>query len=145
MAKVENSIVIAASTDEIDAVALDGARLPEWYVGIEKAAPDDMYPEVGGKVELVYKAAGASFNITLTVTELVRGGHIAYKMEGMMTGTQRWTHEPQGDGSTLTTAVIDYQMPGGALGKIADKLVVERMNAKNLEQSLENLKATVEG
>jgi hypothetical protein len=36
-------------------------------------------------------------------------------------------------------------MPGGALGKIVDKLVVERMNARNLEASLENLKALVGG
>jgi hypothetical protein len=36
-------------------------------------------------------------------------------------------------------------MPGGGLGKIADKLVVERMNTSNLEKSLENLKAYFEG
>ena len=86
MARVERSILIAASTDEIDAVALDGAQLPEWYVGIEQSAPDGVYPEVGGKVDLVYKAAGVSFNITLTVLELVRGDYILYKMAGMMTG-----------------------------------------------------------
>jgi len=36
-------------------------------------------------------------------------------------------------------------MPGAALGKVLDKLVVERMNAKNLEKSLSNLKSLVEG
>jgi hypothetical protein len=36
-------------------------------------------------------------------------------------------------------------MPGGGLGKIADKFVVERMNISNLEKSLENLKTLVEG
>lgn len=144
MAKVERNVWINASTDTIDAVALDGNRLSEWYVGVEESRPDAVYPDVGGVVTLDYKAAGMSFTITLTVLELVRGDYILYKMDGMMTGTQRWNHTPEG-GGTRTSTVIDYEMPGGGLGKIADKLVVERMNTKNLEQSLENLKALVEG
>ena len=55
MATVERSLLINAPTDAIDAIALDGNRLSEWYVGIEQATPDDLYPEVGGRVALVYK------------------------------------------------------------------------------------------
>jgi ligand-binding SRPBCC domain-containing protein len=75
---------------------------------------------------------------------LARGHHIAYQMSGMMVGTQEWSYTPEG-GQTRLTALVEYEMPGGALGKIADKLVVERMNTRNLEKSLENLKALVEG
>ena len=39
---------------------------------------------------------------------------------------------------------IEYQMPGGGVGKIVDRLFVEKMNVKNLEDSLKNLKALVE-
>jgi coenzyme Q-binding protein COQ10 len=133
MATVERSILIDASTDTIDAIALDGNRLPEWYVGIEQATPDDLYPEVEGRVSL-----------TLTVRELARGHHISYQMSGMMVGTQEWSYAPEG-GKTRLTAQVEYDMPGGVLGKIADKLVVERVNTRNLEESLENLKALVEG
>jgi uncharacterized membrane protein len=144
MATVERSILIDASTDAIDAIALDGSRLPEWYVGIEQATPDDLYPEVGGRVSLVYKAAAVTFNLMLTVQDLVRGDHVSYQMSGMMVGTQEWTHAPEG-GKTRLTAQVEYDIPGGALGKIVDKLVVERMNTRNLEESLKNLKALVEG
>jgi coenzyme Q-binding protein COQ10 len=144
MAKVERSILINAPTETIDQIALDASRLPEWYVGVEDTKPDDLYPEVDGRVLLVYKAAGVTFNLALTVQELVRGDHISYQMTGMMIGTQEWGYTPEGSRTRLT-ALVEYEMPGGALGKIADKLVVERMNAKNLEQSLENLKALVEG
>ncbi len=144
MATVESSILIKAPTDAIDAIALDGNRLSEWYVGVEQATPDDLYPEPGGQVALVYKAAAVTFNLTLTVQELVRGHHISYQMSGMMVGTQEWSYAPEG-GRTRLTALVEYNMPGGALGKIADKLVVERMNARNLEESLGNLKALVEG
>jgi uncharacterized membrane protein len=144
MAKVERSVLINAPTDVIDQIALDASRLPEWYVGVEETRPDSLYPEVDGKVLLVYKAAGVTFRLALTVQELVRGDHISYQMVGMMVGTQEWSYTPESDGTRLT-ALVDYEIPGGALGRVADKLVVERMNAKNLEQSLENLKALVEG
>lgn len=144
MATVERSILINAPTEAIDAIALDGNRLPQWYVGIEQATPDDLYPEVGSRVSLVYKAAEVTFNLALTVQELAHGHHISYQMSGMMVGTQEWSYTPEG-GQTRLTALVEYEMPGGVLGKIADKLVVERMNARNLEESLENLRALVEG
>ena len=144
MARVERSIFINAPIEDIDAIALDGSRLPEWYEGVEEAHPDDTYPEVGGRLVLVYKAAGLTFNITLTVLDLVWSEYTTYRMEGMMTGTQHWTHTPE-EGGTRTATVIDYEVPGGGLGKLADKLIVERMNASNLEKSLANLKALVEG
>jgi uncharacterized membrane protein len=50
----------------------------------------------------------------------------------------------EGD-STRVDLTFDYEMPGGGLGKIADKLVVERTNDKNAETSLANLKALAEG
>ena len=144
MTTLERSIFINASPEAIEAVSLDGWRLPEWYAGIEQAEPDDVYPEPGGRADVVYKAAGVTFNIIMTSLELTRGQSSAYQMEGMITGTNRWTFTPEGEGTWLI-ATFEYEMPGGVLGKVADRLVVERMNAENLERSLENLKALVEG
>ena len=144
MTTVECSIVINAPPAAIDAIALDGAHLPQWYVGVEQATPDDLYPEVGSRIALVYRAVEGTFHLALTVQELAHGHHIAYQMSGMIIGTQEWHYAPEA-GQTRLTALIDYNLPSGALGKIADKLVFERMNARNLEKSLENLKALVEG
>jgi hypothetical protein len=144
MTRVERSIWINASADAVNAVTLDGHRLPEWYAGVEKAEPDGVYPEPGGQVKMVYKASGVTFHLTLTTLELVRGQYAVFRMEGMIAGTTRWDYTPE-RGGILTSATYDYEMPGGALGKVADKLVVERTNTKNLEHSLEALKALVEG
>jgi hypothetical protein len=144
MAKVERSILIKTTGEALDAITADGTRLTEWYVGIEKAEPDATYPDPGGKMVNTYKAAGATFEITQTVLERVEGKSAKYKMEGMITGVNEWTYVPEGDGVRVT-ASFDYEMAGGALGKIADKLVVEKMNAENLEKSLENLKKLAEG
>jgi uncharacterized membrane protein len=64
-------------------------------------------------------------------------------MEGMIAGSYRTTYEGQG-AATKVTMRFDYEMPGAALGKVLDKLVVERMNAKNLDSSLSKLKELVE-
>ena len=144
MAKVERSILIHASGDQIDVITRDGKRLAEWYAGVEKAEPDDVYPNPGGKIVMTYKSGGAKFDITQTVLERVDGQSAKYKMEGMITGTNSWVFTPEG-GGTLVKATFDYEMPGGVLGKLADKMIVERMNTENLEKSLNNLKKLVEG
>jgi uncharacterized membrane protein len=65
-------------------------------------------------------------------------------MEGMISGIYEAIIKPEETGTRFTLK-FDYEMPGGGVGKVVDKLVVERMNTKNLEESLENIKALVEG
>jgi carbon monoxide dehydrogenase subunit G len=144
MTTLERSTLINAPVDAIEAITDDARRLPEWYAGIEKAEPDDVYPEVGGKVDLVYKASGASFNLTQTLLERVPGKSGSFQMDGMITGTNRMTFAPEGEGTRVTMS-FEYEMPGGGVGKLFDRLVIERMNAQNLEKSLKNLKTLVEG
>ena len=144
MAKVERSILINASGDKIDEITGDGKRLTEWYAGVEKAEPDATYPNPGGKIVMTYKSGGAKFDITQTVLERIQGQSAKYQMEGMITGTNHWVYTPEGEGTSVK-ATFDYEMPGGILGKLADKVIVERMNIENLEKSLNNLKVLVEG
>ena len=144
MTTLERSIVINATPQTIDTITTDPGRLPEWYAGIQEAKADGTYPQVGGVVETVYKAVGISFKIKMTSEEYVQGQSMQIRMEGMIAGTNRWTYQPEGDGTRLT-ATFEYEMPGGGLGQAVNKLVVEKMNAENLEKSLENLKALVEG
>jgi uncharacterized membrane protein len=144
MTALERSIVIKGTAEEIDALTSDVDRLPEWYSGITSATSDGVFPEPGGKVEMKYKSAGITFDMSQTSleNEPAKGGK--YKMEGMITGVFESILEPVDEGTRFTLK-FDYEMPGGDVGKLVDKLVVERMNAKNLEESLENLKNIVEG
>jgi uncharacterized membrane protein len=144
MAKVERSILINASPEALDAITADGTRLIEWFAGVEKAEPDATFPQAGGKLVTTYKSAGITFELTQTVLEWEAGKGAKYEMEGMITGTNEWIYTPEGGGIRVDVT-FDYEMPGGALGKVADKLVVEKMNTENLEKSLENLKKLAEG
>jgi len=144
MATIEKNIVINATTDEIDKYAIDPLTYPQWFAGVESVESDGKFPEVGGKVAIKYKSAGLTFDMTMESISIEHGDHLTIKMDGMISGTQSWKYEPA-DNGTLVNCTFDYAMAGGGLGKIADKLVAERMNTQNLEKSLESLKSVVEG
>jgi hypothetical protein len=137
MAKLERSIVIDGTAEEISAVTDDASRLPEWYSGLTKAIPDDLFPEPGGKVEMTYKSAGITFEMSQTTLEYEAAKYGKYSMDGMLSGVYEEILEPV-DGGTRFTLKFDYEM------KVIDKLVVERMTTKQLEESLENMKALIE-
>ncbi len=144
MTTLERSILINASADVIDTISSKAERWPEWYAGVQNAEPDGVFPEVGGIVQVTYKSAGVTFKVKFTQLEFEHGQHSSTQMDGMITGVNRVKYTPEGEGTRVTFG-FEYEMPGGGLGKVFDKLLVERMNADNLEKSLENLKALVEG
>jgi uncharacterized membrane protein len=143
MASVEHSVVINSSPENIDAFTMNPSQLHEWYVGVQEAQPDANYPKVGGAMQVVYKAAGVTFHLTFTVVEYEYLKGVAYKIDGMMTGLSRFTLTPE-KGGTRVVGKFDYEVPGGSLGKVLDKLVVEKMNSENLDKSLKNLKQIME-
>jgi carbon monoxide dehydrogenase subunit G len=144
MTVLERSIFIAAPAETIDAFTGDASRWAEWYPGVEQCEPDSAFPrQTGSGAKVVYKALGTHFNITFTSLEYNYLHSLAYRMDGMITGTMRYTLTAE-DGGTRVTGTYDYEVPGGGLGKLFDKLVLERMNAENLEKALENMKERIE-
>ena len=143
MAIVQRAVQINASPLETMALLSDASRWPDWYPGmtqIDVAAP---FPERGGKVVFKVKSAGMSMSITETVLDYRPSELQLLQMDGAFSGRARWELAPEGDGTRLTTT-FDYALPGGVFGKVADALVVKRMNAKSLEGGLDNFKALVE-
>ena len=144
MAIVQRSVQINAPPQATMALLSDAGRWPDWYPGmteIDIAAP---FPETGGKVTFKAKSAGLTMTITETVLEYDPERLQLMQMEGMLSGRARWELTPEGDGTRLVTT-FDYTLPGGVFGKLADALIVKRMNAKSLEGGLNNFKALVEG
>jgi uncharacterized protein YndB with AHSA1/START domain len=143
MAIVQRNVQIKASPQETMALLSDASRWPEWYPGLTEPNITAPYPEEGGKVAFKAKSAGLSMPITETVLDYQPGKLQLFRIEGMMSGRARWELTPEGDGTRLTT-MFDYTLRGGVFGKIADALVVKRMNGKTLEEALHNFKALVE-
>ena len=145
MTTIRKSIQINAPVEQLEAVFTDPHRLPEWYPGVTTVDPSPGYPvEVGSTCNITYKAGGMTMESKFTTMENVPQVKRVFQMEGMITGTNRMTFRPEGEGTRVTMS-FEYEMPGGGVGKLVDRLLAERMNAQNLEKSLENLKALAEG
>ena len=143
MAIVQREVQIKAPPQETMELLSDAGRWPEWYPGMTEISVTAPFPETGGKVAFKVKSAGISMPITETVLEYQPAKLQLFQMEGMLSGRARWELIAEGDGTRLTTT-FDYALPGGVFGKIADALIAKRMNAKSLEQALDNFKVLVE-
>jgi uncharacterized membrane protein len=143
MAIVQRSVQVKASPLQTMALLSDASRWPDWYPGMTELETVEPFPDVGGKVNFKVKSAGLSMPLSETVLEYLPDSLQLLQMEGMLSGRARWEVTPDGDGARLTTT-FDYALPGGVLGKIADALLVERLNAKSLEEALENFRALIE-
>ena len=143
MAIVQRTVQIKASPHETMALLSDASRWPDWYPGMTEVNIAAPFPAEGGKVAFKVKSAGISIPITETVLDYQPGKLQLLQMQGMLSGRARWELTAEGDGTRLATT-FDYALPGGVFGKLADALIVKRMNGKTLEEALSNFKALVE-
>ncbi|BAJ64698.1 SRPBCC family protein [Anaerolinea thermophila] len=146
MAHVKKSIYIHAPVEKVYALARDPNRWATFYVGLSEAEEITGHGEVGTVVKHHYLMAGMRFPVTSRV--LVdsigpTGAQWKGKIEGPLDGEQTWDYIPK-NGGTEVTVSIDYTLPGAVLGRIANRLLVERIQERAMEQTLENLKILCE-
>ena len=144
MTTIERSIFIKAAPETVTAVSEDTHRMPEWFTGVESVETIGSWPSVGSIAYLHMKSPGVAFKITLTSLEHIVGEKLVVKMEGLSSGTNSW-HYAAEDGGTAVSYKLEYSLSSDDAGQAMDKLVAERANEISIEQSLNNLKALVEG
>ncbi len=145
MAHIKKDILIDAPLQQVFDMIYDFESIPKWMVGMEEVrniSPGERGE--GSSFEWTYDMVGVKFDGASHVVSLEPLRKVVIQSTGGIDSTWTWTYAAEGIG-TRVTCELDYTVPGAGLGKIADKLVVERTNAKNLEQSLAQIKALVEG
>ncbi len=146
MVHMEKSIVIAAPLDKVAALAGDSHRWHTWFAGLSE--PDHVTGDnyAGTVVEHHYLLMGLRFPVTTRVLERTLTPEESQwhaTIEGPFEGKQHWSYLAEGD-TTRVTARLDYTVPGKLLGRMANRLLIERMQERNLEQTLGNLKLLCE-
>ena len=94
------------------------------------------------------KAAGSvDIDCDWHVKQLQRPRHVHYEATAPDGGQMQMSQTimPLDGGRSKVEIDLDYDVPGGVLGQIADKLVFEGQNEKEADTSLENLKRILEG
>ena len=143
--KVERSIEIAAPPDAVYDVVMDPARLEEW-VTVHKEllhAPNGVLAE-GDELAQKLKVAGQAFKVRWTVAKAERPRDVEWEGRGPMGTKARVSYdlESRGDG-TCFNYVNEYELPGGALGRLGAKAVA-RTAGKEADRTLDRLKGLLE-
>lgn len=146
MAYIRKSILVQAPLDEVYELARDPRRWNTWWVGLGEPEEVNGNGEAGTIVKHHYTMAGVTFAVTSRVIEdkrTAKEAHWKGDIEGPLSGTHEWTYKAKGD-KTEVDMMIDYTVPGKALGRIADRLLVEKLQEKAIETTLENLRLLCE-
>ena len=146
MGHVHESVHVDAPVEATWRVGRDASRMPEWNTtAVEVKEITGPIEEVGSRVTVVSKVAGRRLDVTWQVerVEVPRFVELVGTAPGGGQARQRVDYEAEGDG-TRVTIDMEYELPMGLLGDMIDKLVAERMVARDVRHSSENFKALVE-
>lgn len=146
MSVIRKETIINAPLDVVYAFARDPFRWNEWWVGLRTPEEVNGHGEAGTIVRHHYSMAGIPFPVTSRVTEDTRTPNYAHwkgTIEGPLDGWHEWTYKAEGN-KTRVNMEITYTVPGKGLGKIVDKLVIEQLQERALDHTMENLKIICE-
>ena len=145
MAHITRSGHYEAPIERVFELATDFQRYPQWNVNYSEIRDVSGPVEIGTVVTGVMQFMGRKVEGAGEVVELDTPYLIRMKGErpegGRMDMTYRFT--PAGAGTDYAFDV-DYELPPGIIGQIADRLFVERAVERDLAHTIENFGALVE-
>jgi uncharacterized membrane protein len=145
MSHVRMTAHFDAPIEQVFALAIDRARLPEWNVNYDEAPEASGPPDqVGTRLHGTIKLLGRKMEGTAEVVEV--DAPRLYRTESAeadkkLSITYRFTPASAGTDAEL---ISDYELPAGVFGKVVDRLFIERSVERDLRHSIENFKALVE-
>jgi uncharacterized membrane protein len=131
---------VDAPPDKAFAVAVDATRIPEWNSWvIETRDISGSLNRVGASYTTILKLGGRRLEGHWEVSRFEKPRLL--ELTGTAPGGARATatnrFEQAGTGTDVTID-IDYELPGGFVGGMADKLFVERAIERDVKHSVEN-------
>jgi uncharacterized membrane protein len=146
MGHIHHEYHIDAPPEVAWAVGRDADRIPEWNTTTvsvkDVSGPLD---RKGATYTAVSKIVGRPLEVQWQV-EQVEPGRMAEVTASSPRGGSAHVivhYEPEGTG-TKVSSDIDYELPMGFLGGVADKVFAERAMTRDVHHSGENFKALVE-
>jgi carbon monoxide dehydrogenase subunit G len=143
--KVERSIDLGAPPERVYDLIMDPTRLEEWVSIHHRLDHAPRGPlEEGSEVTQWLKLGGQKFKVRWTVVENDPCKRVVWEGKGPITSHARVVYgfEPSKAG-TKFSYTNEYDLPGGALGRIAGR-TVKRVTGKAVDSSLQSLRSLVE-
>ncbi|MFW2387857.1 MAG: SRPBCC family protein [Polyangiales bacterium] len=137
----KSSIQIDAPADRVFAYVDDPKAMPEWFPSLVEVH-NVIGAGEGQQEEWTYKLAGILLRGEATVVEHVPNQRAVHQTIGMGHGTVGYSVERHDEGTTLTLE-IEYEIPIPVLGRMAERLTIQR-NAREFELALINVREALE-
>jgi Polyketide cyclase / dehydrase and lipid transport len=137
---------VDVSPDRAFALTIDPTREPEWNNSIvEVKDVSGKLDTVGASYVAIMKLGGRRLETRWEVSKVEKAKSLEQTATSDQGGhaTATTTFEPAAGGTDITIEV-DYELPGGFVGGMADKLFVERAIERDIKHSIENFKAIIE-
>lgn len=144
MAQASASTVIQKPVEEVFDFAATPHNGPAFIPNLNENS--NIQPEKDGKGQTFdwhFNMAGVDLRGKGEVAEWDRPHKSVLKTTGDSESTWTYTFE-EADGGTKVTAQVDYEIAENALSKVANKLVIEKVNQHTAEVMLQNLKTILE-
>lgn len=143
MINANSSVVINTALEKVFDYAASPINGPVFIPNLSEntnISPETM--EVGQAWDWRFNMAGVDLHGSAEVTAFNKPHSFSLKTTGGVTSD--WTYTfAQEDGGTKVTLEVSYDPPQDVLGKMSAH-VIEKVNQKNVEQGLQNLKTILE-
>ena len=144
--RVEKSIAIDASRDEIWAQVADPCRYPKFMKSITRLEQrdDGARRGVGARYSTRMRVGSADVGGIVEIVEFDEPADLAWTSVTGIDQRLRWRLREASDGRTTVTLRLAYDAPGGLLGLVSEQ-ISKPMVARALDESLHTLKQDIEG
>jgi uncharacterized membrane protein len=146
MAYIEHKCIIKVPVEFAFDYVVNPANRTRWLDSVMEVKDISEGPiGVGTSWDEKQKVAGRIIEFVVKITEFERPRRWAMNLaipggKGVLVNS----FEPENEG-TLMTMTIDYTLPGAFFGRLADKLLFERIAAKTARQNSSTLRMMLEG
>ena len=144
MVQVSSSVVIRKPIQEVFAYTASPVNGPAFIPNLSENT--NIRPKqscAGQTFDWRFNMAGVDLKGKAEVTEFVPPQRVKIVTTGDNNTTWLYTFE-EFDGGTRVTAQVVYELVESAFRKIANKLIIDKLNQRTAEQMLHNLKTILE-
>ncbi len=146
MSTVHVKIAIEAPVERVWDTVMNPERLGDWVTIHRRIKDVDSDPQrQGANMEQVLHMRGVSFNVHWTLVEVSAPNLAIWEGRGPAHSKARIRYELSGDDShTEFDYTNEFSPPGGALGRVASRVIVGAASEREASSSLNRLKDLVE-
>jgi len=144
MAHFEKSVEIAAPVEKVWQYIVQGTSTLEYMplvTGFQFTRPVEYRP--GDRFKIALRVLGIPIEFESEVQEEIPNQKLSFSSISGMKNSITYLLEPVASGCRLTF-ISDYELPGGLLGQVADRLAVQRAMEQGVSEGLERLKRKME-